>query len=93
MMDRIEINECMDIYGPLLTKRQQEIMTLYYAEDLSYAEISEELSISRSAVMDTIHRAISLLEKYESVVQYNQKKHEIQDCCQKQDWERLNEIM
>ena len=38
-------NELLDVYGPLLTKHQQEILDYYYAEDFSYAEISEELDI------------------------------------------------
>ena len=50
-MNNIEANDLLDAYGSLLTARQQEIMDLYVKEDLSYGEISEELEISRAAVM------------------------------------------
>ena len=55
-MNKVYYNELYDIYGSLLTKRQQEILQLYFQEDFSYAEISEELSISRAAVLDAVHR-------------------------------------
>ena len=42
-MNKVYYNELYDIYGSLLTKRQQEILQLYFQEDFSYAEISEEL--------------------------------------------------
>ncbi len=77
MLSHIEANELFDIYGELLTKRQQEILSLYYQEDLSYSEISEELCISRAAVQDAVQKSIKQLEKYESVIQYIRKKERI----------------
>ncbi|MEG2406733.1 MAG: hypothetical protein RSB05_06630 [Clostridiales bacterium] len=35
-----------DVYGPLLTKRQQEIYDLVHGEDMSLGEIAENLAIS-----------------------------------------------
>ena len=55
-MNKVYYNELYDIYGSLLTKRQQEILQLYFQEDFSYAEIREELSISRAAVLDAVHK-------------------------------------
>ena len=69
-MDKVYINELYDIYGSLLTKRQQEILQLYFQEDLSYTEISEELSISRAAVLDAVHKGSNALLKYEKSIQY-----------------------
>ncbi|HBT20018.1 MAG TPA: hypothetical protein DEA47_01405 [Peptococcaceae bacterium] len=60
------INILFDIYGCLLTERQRELIMMYYFEDLSLAEIAEELGISRQAVFFGLKRSEELLEKYES---------------------------
>ena len=39
------INSLLDIYAELLTPYQQEIMDLYYQEDLSLKEIADEKEI------------------------------------------------
>ena len=78
-MNKLEINELFDQYGSLLTKRQYEILALYFQEDLSYSEISENLEISRAAVMDAVHRGTSLLEKYEQNVGVLSLKQKIYD--------------
>ncbi|MCR6544216.1 YlxM family DNA-binding protein [Dehalobacterium formicoaceticum] len=54
-----------DFYGRLLTKRQQEIMEMFYEDDLSLSEIGEEYSISRQAVYDLLKRTEKNLEGYE----------------------------
>ncbi|MCT4621416.1 MAG: putative DNA-binding protein [Marinisporobacter sp.] len=54
-----------DFYGQLLTKKQQQVLGLYYNEDLSLGEISEQLKVSRQAVYDTIKRSEKLLFEYE----------------------------
>ncbi|MGM9948280.1 YlxM family DNA-binding protein [Floccifex sp.] len=77
MLDHFVMNELFDVYGQLLTKRQQEILQLYCQEDLSLSEISEELHISRAAVLDAIHKSIHQLEKFESVVQYVRKRNQL----------------
>lgn len=92
MIDHLQANEYLDIYGPLLTQRQQDILSLYYAEDLSYSEISEELGISRAAVMDAVHRAGAQLEKYEQVIGYVRKKHKILELCQEKEYNEIANI-
>lgn len=54
-----------DFYGKLLTPKQQEVMQLYYEQDLSLSEIAEELKITRQAVYDILKRSEQSLEKYE----------------------------
>ena len=44
-------------YRNMLTKRQIDCVDLYYNEDLSLAEISELLGITRQGVRDNIKRA------------------------------------
>ena len=43
-------NTLFTIYAELLTKKEQNIFSLYYEENLSLSEIAENLKISRSAV-------------------------------------------
>jgi len=64
-MNKEYLNELLDFYEELLTKRQKEIMELYYRDDFSLSEISENLGISRSAVSDMIRRCENILEDYE----------------------------
>lgn len=59
------VNLLMDCYMDLLTDKQQDYLTLYYAEDLSLSEIAEDLNVSRNAVYDNLKRAVHLLEEYE----------------------------
>lgn len=73
----IYINELYDLYGSLLTKKQQEIIELYYCEDLSLSEISEQFNISRNAVYDCLKKGIKQLENYEKELKLHQKEEEL----------------
>lgn len=59
------INDLIDLYGILLTSNQLNILELYYMEDLSLKEISEELNVSRNAIHDSLKRSVAILEDYE----------------------------
>ena len=65
MADVVEISMLFDFYGTLLTENQQRCMELYYNNDMSFAEIADELGISRQGVYDSIKRGRNLLESYE----------------------------
>lgn len=56
----------LDIYGGLLTEKQQLCLELHYNQDLSLAEIAETFTVSRQAVHDILKRAENLLEDYEA---------------------------
>lgn len=66
MEERITISLLLDFYGGLLTNRQQQCYALHYEEDMSLAEIAEELGVSRQAVHDNMQRALLVMEDYES---------------------------
>ncbi len=67
MLEQINrINLLHDIYAPLLTERQGEVLRLYYCENYTLAEIADFYHISRQAVHDLIRRAVAAIEELES---------------------------
>lgn len=54
MEKNVTVSILLDIYGKLLTDKQQDVLDLYYNENLSLAEIAEEVGITRQAVHDCI---------------------------------------
>ena len=65
-MDTVEMLLLFDYYGDMLTERQRQCLDLRYNQDLSLAEIAEELGVSRQGVHDNIIRAEAHLEKMEA---------------------------
>ncbi|MEG1850054.1 MAG: YlxM family DNA-binding protein, partial [Oscillospiraceae bacterium] len=57
-----------DFYGELLTEKQQEVIELYYNEDLSLAEIAAHSGITRQGVRDSIKRAECQLTEFEQLL-------------------------
>ena len=82
-MDKINTCLALDFYGKLLTDKMREIMEYYYFDDLSLAEIAEDVGISRQAVHDTVRRAGNLLEEYEEklglISRFRKEKNEIDE--------------
>ena len=73
-IDKVAVNSLLyDFYGNLLTDRQKQIMMLYHEENLSLAEIAQELEISRQAVHDALKKAESVLVGYEENLSLVQK--------------------
>lgn len=66
-----------DIYKELLTAKQQEYFTMHYFDDFSFAEISEELNVSRNAPFDQIKKVVGLLEDYEEKLRLYKKKNDL----------------
>ena len=65
-MDAVEMLLLFDYYGDMLTERQRMCLDLRYNQDLSLAEIAEELGVSRQGVHDNITRAEAHLAKMEA---------------------------
>ncbi|MEN2766476.1 putative DNA-binding protein [Ornithinibacillus xuwenensis] len=67
------MNYLLDFYQALLTPKQRNYMEMYYLEDYSLGEISEEANVSRQAVYDNIKRTEAMLESYEEKLHLYQK--------------------
>lgn len=61
----LEIGYLLDFYGDILPERRRDIMDLYYNDDLSLAEIAEQMGITRQAVRDSIKKTECELFFYE----------------------------
>ena len=64
-MDALEMTLLYDHYGELLTERQRLCFELYHDQDLSLAEIAQELKVSRQGVYDNLSRAEAALRNME----------------------------
>lgn len=63
--DVYEMSMLIDLYGQLLTSSQLKCLELHHNQDLSLAEIAEEMAISRQGVHDFIRRGRAALYEYE----------------------------
>ena len=50
------ISYLLDFYGNILPEKKRGVMELYYNEDLSLAEIAEQIGISRQGVRDIVKK-------------------------------------
>ena len=77
-LEKVEyINTLFDLYKELLTEKQKSIMEKYYSYNLSLKEISDELKISRAAVLDTIEHSIKKLNDYENKLRLHEKNQKL----------------
>lgn len=69
----------LDAYGSFLTDKQREAVSLYYAQDLTLAEIAAETHVTRQGVLDTLSRARRKLYKLEEQLQLVHGGKEVND--------------
>ena len=99
MAKQLHISDLLDIYGSLLTEKQQRLLEYYYNDDLSLAEIAENEGITRQAVRDTLKRAAAQLEHTEKLLgiykqnaAISEKVDEIIRLCDEMQGENANRI-
>lgn len=66
MKELIKYSELLYHYLPLFTKKQQKYLSMYFFNDMTYQEISNECHVSPVAVFDLIKRCKKQLLSYES---------------------------
>ncbi len=76
---KLEYAELFDAYGSLLTKKQREILNLYFFDDLSYTEIADLLAISKQAVHDAINKSLKKLNNFEENIGYIELKNKYEE--------------
>ena len=62
----VVINNLLDAYGKLLTKKQKQIMDYYYKSNYSLSEIAESLGITRQAVNFSLKQSLDSIKNYEN---------------------------
>ena len=64
----VELGTLLACYGGLLTYKQHEALRLHCDEDLTLAEIAEEMDVSRQNVHELITRSEQKLRRYEAAL-------------------------
>ena len=65
----LNISLLLDFYGDILTQRQNEMLSMYYNEDCSLAEIAENFDISRQGVRSVLKKGELILIDMEDKLQ------------------------
>ena len=78
----LEIGFLLDFYGDVLSERKRTVLDFYYNDDLSLAEIAEEIGISRQGVRDLIRKAGEELSFYEEKLGLAKRFREAEACAE-----------
>lgn len=84
MEEDLKYTMLYDVYGKLLTKKQQDIFEEYFLYNLSLREIAENKKISYQAVRDSISKSKKLLSEYEDALNMKQlveNVNKVKDMC------------
>lgn len=73
----IRYSKLLDIYQPLLTETQSEIMSDYFLYDLSLSEIAESRNVSRAAIEDALKKGMNKLDDFEQKMHLYEKQEKI----------------
>lgn len=73
MKDKVTIGILNDYYGGILNSHQQEIMRMYFDCDMSLAEISEVVGVTRQAIREILVRSTKKLNEMETKLQLVKK--------------------
>ena len=89
MLDSFYLIDLYDIYGELLTDKQQAYFEDYYFDNLSLQEISENYSVSRNAIHNSLESTKNKLELFENKLRIYEKNKKIKDIVTKITDERI----
>lgn len=89
--ERVQIAILTKYYGALLTDRQQNILSMYVDNNLSLAEVSEELGISRQAVKDALDTAFQTLKQTEERLHFVEKDAKLKEIIKSKEPNQIDE--
>lgn len=75
----VYLNNLYDLYGNLLTEKQQNYFEDYYFNNYSYGEIADKYKISRNAIFHQLKLIEDKLNFYEEKLKLFNKKNIIND--------------
>ena len=78
-MDNFYLIDLYDIYGSLLTDKQQQYFEDYYFDNLSLQEISENYNVSRNAIYNSLREAKEKLQVYETNLKIYDKNKKLKE--------------
>ena len=68
-----------DIYGSLLTEKQQDYFEEYYFDNLSLKEISENYDVTRNAIFNVLKETEEKLNYYEQNLKIYKKNTKLKE--------------
>ncbi len=77
MKNEVYLNVLYDCYRNLLTEQEEVLFESYYFDNLSLAEISENIGISRNAIHKHLKKITEKLLSFESKLHINDKEEKI----------------
>ena len=77
MKERLYLINLYDLYGNLLTDKQQTYFEEYYFNNLSLSEMSDLYNVSRSAVGKSLKEIESKLNNYEDKINIYKKLNKV----------------
>lgn len=90
--ERVQTAILIKYYGELLTEKQKNILSMYVDNNLSLAEVSEEIGISRQAVKDALDNALQTLKTTEDKLKFIQRDEKIKEYIENLSDKELNLI-
>ena len=92
MKERLYLINLYDLYGNLLTDKQQTYFEEYYFNNLSLSEMSELYNVSRSAVGKALKDIANKLNNYEEKLKIYNKLKKVDKLVDEELKNKINDI-
>ncbi len=93
MDNRLYLIDLYDLYGELLTDKQQAYFEDYYFDNLTLQEIAENNDVSRNAVHKQIKETEDKLNHFENILKIYEKNKRIKEICENLNDDIKNKIL